>query len=78
MGKSELIRELLDRAQGLVNKADAVRKGAELANHHYNGSDRCFEVYCTGCGKHVREFHGEEIDVPLAEDAYCFSCREDQ
>lgn len=50
--------------------------GDELCEHHWNGSDRCFECYCTGCGKHIAEVDSKE-SVPFKDEAFCFKCRDE-
>ena len=59
----------------LQERSRRLSKGDELCNHHWNGSDGCYETYCTGCDKHLAEVR-DEIDIPFKDDAYCFSCQQ--
>lgn len=65
--------DLREQAAGLINRAEKLDGGEELCNHHWNGSDRCYECYCPGCDKHIMEAR-EESDVPFKRDAYCYEC----
>lgn len=53
-----------------------LEKGDELCDHHWNGSDDCFEIYCTQCHKHLEEYRGPESEIYFAtdEEAYCYYC----
>jgi hypothetical protein len=59
----------------LKDRSERLEKGDELCNHHWNGSDGCYETYCTGCGKHLAE-ERNELYIPFADEAYCFSCQQ--
>jgi hypothetical protein len=59
--KDEQIKRLVDSAkftmkvrQGQMNalsrRIKRLEEGEELCQHHWNGSDNCFEIYCTSCG----------------------------
>ena len=64
---------LTEQIHKLRVRAECLRKGEKLCDHHWNGSDRCYECYCTGCQKHLMEVR-EEQSIPFATDAYCYTC----
>lgn len=49
-------------------------KSEALCDHHYNGSDGCYECYCSGCGKHLREVR-DSTSIPFHSDAFCRECQ---
>lgn len=71
----EKIKELNEIIAELQEKKKALIDGDELCNHYWNHSDKCYEMYCTGCDRHIGEHHGDEIYVLLKSQAYCFQCR---
>jgi hypothetical protein len=73
MSREKIIAEVDETLACLTEFRRRMANGEELCQHHYNHSDRCFESYCTGCGKHLGERHSI-TDVPFKADAYCYSC----
>ena len=71
------IEDLDEAINGLLGKKKRLEAGDELCDHNWNGSDSCYECYCTGCDKHIREIR-DEFDIPLKKDAYCFECSKTQ
>lgn len=65
---------LTDQINKLTLRAERLQKGEKLCDHHWNGSDRCYECYCTGCQKHLMEICNEE-NIPFEKDAYCYQCQ---
>lgn len=67
------IEDLDEAIEELQEKRVALEAGEEFCNHHWNGSDSCYECYCTGCGTHIAEIR-DEFSVPFKKDAYCYEC----
>jgi hypothetical protein len=73
-----LTKELrMDDLQSKIKRLEARRQrlanGEKLTNHHWNGSDRCYECYCPKCDKHIMEACSEE-SVPFEAEAICYQC----
>lgn len=68
------IEELDGAIEILQEKKKELESGEEFCEHHWNGSDRCYECYCSGCGRHIREVYGN-FDIPLKKHAYCYECQ---
>jgi hypothetical protein len=73
---NERIEGLKERIKEATIMANRLEAGDELCTHHWNGCDRCYEIYCTGCGSHIGEKR-DDMDIPFKddEDANCYQCR---
>jgi len=69
------IKDIDERILCLQEKKEELSSGAEFCDHHWNGSDSCYECYCTECGKHIAEVT-DRFSVPFKHRAYCGSCSE--
>lgn len=70
--RKEQVEYLNLQAERLLDRAEMLEAGEELAPHHYSG-DPGYEVYCPGCDKHIMEVWFIE-DVPFKKYAYCSTC----
>ena len=75
MSREKIIAQVASEIASLTEFHRRMVAGDALCDHHYNHSDRCFEAYCTGCGKHIGERYTNS-DVPFESDAYCRKCQD--
>lgn len=70
---STMVEGLTNRIKSLEERRMRILLGEQLTTHHWNGSDRVYECYCSMCGCHIAE--KSDIDeVPLHDDAICLRC----
>ncbi len=74
MSNSDYIKEIRVRKERLERRAQRLEAGEELCDHHWNGSDRCYETYCTGCKRHTGEIYDKDC-IPFKKDNICYTCR---
>jgi hypothetical protein len=67
-------KDLDKEIEELQYKKKAIEAGEDLCDHHWNGSDNCYECYCTGCEQHIAEVRNK-FDVPFKKNAYCYECK---
>lgn len=74
MSNSSYIESIKEEKQRLTDRLKRLEAGEELCDHHWNGSDNCYETYCTGCQRHTGEYNRND-SIPFKADNYCYSCK---
>ena len=69
------INEVKEQLVTLQERENRLIAGEELGDHHWNGSDGVFELYCCDCGKHTGEAR-DMMGVPFVADSQCCDCRD--